>query len=139
MEDTATQDPQKKHIFLTLIGRFAIYVTGMKLLITLFPEVLHKLSSSHIGVNEFLFLTITFVSNWFLDMLNDLSASDLIIYKLLYLMKTVLFHKIFYNVICGIWLLAAFYLYIQGKYQIFKDSVIRMGICYALFWGLENL
>ncbi|SLK16489.1 MULTISPECIES: hypothetical protein [unclassified Paenibacillus] len=82
MEDNtiqeATQEPERKHIFLISISSFAIYVTAMKLLITLFPEMKQQFSTSHIGVYELLYLTITFVSQ-----------------------------PIFYSVICGLWLMSA--------------------------------
>lgn len=113
MEDNviqeATQEPERKHVFLKSIGSFAIYVTAMKLLITLFPEILHKFSISNIGVYELLYLTITVVC-----------------------------HPFFYSVVCGLWLMSACVSYYKGNYEVFRKSVLLMGICFTLFWGLET-
>ncbi|CAM3319695.1 hypothetical protein PATA110615_30045 [Paenibacillus taichungensis] len=113
MEDNAikeaTQEHERKHVFLKSIGSFAIYVTAMKLLITLFPEILHKFSISNIGVYELLYLTITVVC-----------------------------HPFFYIVICGLWLMSACVSYFKGNYEVFRRSVFLMGVCFTLFWGLET-
>ncbi|MET1174594.1 hypothetical protein [Paenibacillus amylolyticus] len=105
----ATQEPERKQIFLKSIGGFAINVTAMKLLITLFPEILHKFSISHIGVYELLYQTITVVC-----------------------------HPYFYSVICGLWLMSACVSYFKGNYEVFRRSVFLMGVCFTLFWGLET-
>ncbi|CAM3319674.1 hypothetical protein HP548_12240 [Paenibacillus taichungensis] len=101
MEDTATQEPKKKHILLWSVSSVATVILGIKILI-----------------------------GWSPDMLNESSA--------LYLMAKVLINPYFYTVICGLWLLTAFYLYFQGKYEIFRQSVSWMGYCFSFFWGLET-
>lgn len=113
MEDNDNKEAYKKHNYVRPLGddgTIAIYWLFIKIVFTIFPDLMDKLSTSK---------SVTLQSVAFI-------TSGLI-------------QPIFYSFICGLWFFSAVIYYRENyEYGVFKRSVLKMAVCLALFWGLDT-